>query len=402
MPLRNTFVRTLVETDGVIAPMTTLPRTAESTPIEFPITPRAGHLILPKMRIHDKIEILKVDPQGKRHKLVEDDLINLVDFAGMTRYKLIEVYINQTPIHRAHYCHGIISYLRALTEFDKHDKEHILSLAGWMPDEGSGLHSKGRMKVAHQPTIEMLTPLMADVFNHDQPFPDDVEILIKLFRAPIQWVINGAAPSPGWTYEINLLKADLLIRRLEMPRGTDIYAHAGFGGKIMFGYPAYEPWQSIVQNDVLSVNEEIINGAALPDKIICLYIDQQAYNGKYEYNPLKFDHLYTREVNLRRDDLIDIPATPYKFELAELTMADMGLEDAKVKRRRKRNAPPTTVSPVSSSSSEEVSSATTVATDGEQRHKRQNPHVLSGAVVPPPPVDTLAIYRSLQGTYKLV
>jgi hypothetical protein len=217
----------------------------------------------------------------------------------------------------------------------------------------------------------MLTPLLVDVFNHQQPFPDDVEIIIKMFRAPLQYVINGP-PLPGWSYEINMLKAELLITRLEMERGTDVYSYFS-GGTIMFDYPAYEPRQYIIPADVYSVNEEILDGLPLPEQVVVLYLQQEAYNGSYDHNPFKFDHLFTKEVSLRRDDLIDIPAMPYKFDRIEvddevvsdeLTTFGKPLQSkrsvAPGKQRYKRN-----ISAASENPSEAASLHTPSAVDGE-------------------------------------
>jgi len=313
---KQTNISNIGETDEVIPTITSLPRYDEATPIEFRIVPRQGHLVLPQMRILDKFQVLKVDPQGKRHNIVMDDQVCLIDFAGMTRYKLIEIYLNQILITRNHYLHPLICYLRALTEFTQFEKDFTLKRAGWFPDKTDMIACNDeRQKLTCQPYIEMLTPLMVDVFNHKQPFPDDVEIIIRMFRAPLQYVINGT-PDPGWHYEINMLSAELLITRLELERGRDVYS--AMGGTIMYTYPAYDPRQFIIPADVYSVNEEILEGLPLPEQIVVLYLQQEAYNGSYEHNPFNFAHLFTKEVSLRRDDLVDIPAMPYKFDTVEV------------------------------------------------------------------------------------
>jgi hypothetical protein len=318
MPPKLTSISNVGETDEVIPTITSMPRYDEATPIEFRIVPRPGFLVVPQMRILDRFQVLKVDPQGKKHQIVEDDQVCLINFAGMTRYKLIEIYLNQTLITRTHYLHPLIAYLRALTEYTQFEKDFTLKRAGWFPDRTDAIAiNEDRQKLTCQPSIEMLTPLMVDVFNHKQPFPDDVEITIRMFRAPLQYVINGA-PEPGWHFEINMLSAELLITRLELERGKDVYSSIP-GGTIMYSYPAYDPRQFIIPAGVFSVNEEILDGLPLPEQIVVLYLQQEAYNGAYENNPFNFDHLFTKEVSLRRDDLVDIPAMPYKFDTIEIT-----------------------------------------------------------------------------------
>ena len=65
------------------------------------------------------------------------------------------------------------------------------------------------------------------------------------------------------------------------------------------------------------MNEEILDNQELPEQIIVLYLNQDAYNGSYNHNPLYFEDLLTREVKLRKDEILDIPPKPYEFELCE-------------------------------------------------------------------------------------
>src|SRR5689334_11121395 len=117
MPPKKVGYATVGEIDEVIQTITALPRTDETTPIEFRISPRPGHLILPQMRLADQMRVWRVNiATGKREALTHRDNVCFVDFIGMTRFKLIEVYINGTCITRTHYNHGLVSYLRALTK----------------------------------------------------------------------------------------------------------------------------------------------------------------------------------------------------------------------------------------------------------------------------------------------
>jgi hypothetical protein len=352
------------EVDEVVQTLTSLPRTDETTPLEFRIVPRPGHLVLPNMRINEQLEIWKYNAQGKRERPTYKDSVCLVDFAGMTRYKLIEVYINGVLITRNHYSHGIISYIRGLTEFTKYEKDNILRLAGWLPNTGLALGTENvntdRLAMTLRDKIDLLSPMLVDVFNHNQPFPDDVEILIKMHRAPREWVLNGP-PRPGWNFEINVLKAELLITRLQMEPGIDIYNR--LGGNIMFRYPAYEPRMHVIMDKVTSVNEEILDGQPLPDKVICLYIDQAGYNGDYLFDPLQFDHLYTREFNLRRDDLYDIPPVPYKFD-------EVPNPAGPITKRAKRSAPVGDAVVVGGDGGDNESVVSEGGDDGGSRDKR--------------------------------
>ena len=301
---REVFVPTVEYTEELIQTTTQLPRRDEGTSIDFKISAREGYLVSPKMRILDQIQVVKVDANNRVYPLDEDDNTCLVNFAGMTKYKMIEVYLGEALVSRSNYNHGVVAYIRALTEYKHYEKRNKLSLAGWEPDEGLELINEKRAELTKRAKIEMMSPLLTDVFNHNQPYPDDLDITIKCHRAPVPWVLNGA-PQEGYTYQIVFLKSELEITRLKMPDGMDIYKEVGGGGMIQYNYPYYEPRHFIEPANITSVNEEILDKETMPDQIIVLYQNQDAFSGAHGYNPLQFNDMLTREVKLRIDELHD-------------------------------------------------------------------------------------------------
>src|SRR5207237_7217121 len=102
--------------------------------------------------------------------------------------------------------------------------------------------------------IEFLTPVLVDCFNHDQPFPDDIEILLKFHQNSIEWIINGMADE-DMRYEITVNSAKLLVTTLTLAPGVNLYR--ALGGTIVYKFPVYIPKHYVLPGNITKINEEL-------------------------------------------------------------------------------------------------------------------------------------------------
>jgi hypothetical protein len=309
----STALRTIGEMQEVNQTFTSLPRTDESTPLEHKIAKREGYITSPLM-FHRTVFQVKKWVDGKLEKIPAKDRICLANLPAMTMYKTIEMYLNGYKVTSNDGNHGIVTQLRALTEYSPDQKEMLLRLAGWFPDEGKEIYNEQRGELTRRNKIELLCPVMIDCLNHSQPFPDNVEIMFKFYRAPKQFVLNGVMVPEGDQYEINVLSSELLITRQQLEPGTNLFRQ--LHGMLYYHFISHEPRHFIIPSKITSINEDIYQGV-LPYKTIILYLEQEAYNGKYTKNPFQFDDYLTKSINLKLNDKDSLPPTPYEFELAK-------------------------------------------------------------------------------------
>jgi hypothetical protein len=304
------------EIPEIIQTLSSLPRSDVETPIEFKIPARQGMIIPPRslrlqyrMKVQKRVngELMDIDTENMH------DNICLVNFAGMANFKQVEIFQNGDLITRNSYNHGLNAYLRAEEEYTKLEKELILSLAGWEPDVGADVVNAKRQAALfrNNGVMDFTTPLVVDCLMHDTPFPDDVDLHFRFHRAPVPWVINGT-PLDGVTYEITFIKANMLITRLQLTPGTDIYRI--YGGTITAQYIRNEYRHFVLPPHITTINEEIFNGIQ-PFKLTIFFINQDGYNGSYDHNPFYFEHHLIKRVNLKRDEMHSLPPAPYEFEL---------------------------------------------------------------------------------------
>ena len=302
----------------VIQSLTPLPRSDIETPIEFKIPQRHMQIIPPKsIYLQYRIHVQRKLVNGRLVEIdTSDDFtdnICLVNLAGMTNFNQVEIFLNGELITRNSYNHGLTAYFRADEEYTLQEKELELTSAGWEPDIGQDLINEKRQAqlFKNNGVMEFTTPVLVDCLRHNVPFPDDVDILFRFHRAPVQWVINGQPPQ-GQSYEITFIKANMLITRLQMESGQDVYR--AFGGTLNANYIRNEYRHFVLPPHITTINEEIFNGIQ-PFKTTILFVNQDGYNGSHAHNPFNFEHHLVKRVNLKRDEMHNLPPSPYEFEL---------------------------------------------------------------------------------------
>jgi hypothetical protein len=294
---------------------TTTPRKDLETPIDHLIVARAGQIVPPKRLRAQHLWHLQKRKNGGPLLPVnpQEDHICFTNMAGMTLWKQVDVFLNGEMVTKNNHSHATTVDLRVEVEFTQHEKKFDLADAGYHPDVGSEemvTDARKESLFSNDGLIEFTTPLLVDCLWHDIPFPDDVDILIRLHRSKLEWCINGV-PADGTTYELTLIRANLLVTRLVLAPGSDLYR--SFGGTINYPFLRYETRHFILPGNITSINQEIHRGV-LPSKIYILFIDQDGYHGSYAHNPLQYEHYWIKWFCLKRDDLITIPPNPYTFD----------------------------------------------------------------------------------------
>src|SRR5256885_14585092 len=148
---RITTIETIAEHEQEIQPLTQLPRSDTSTPLEFKIPESFNEVIHPLMHLLMRIRVRKYGSDGIRKELsYPKDRVCLINWIAMTMWDCIDVSFNGLKVTANHVQHALIALLRGFMEFTKEQKDNYLSMGGWYPDEGTDLINDQRHRMTCQ------------------------------------------------------------------------------------------------------------------------------------------------------------------------------------------------------------------------------------------------------------
>ena len=201
-----------------------LPMWTDDRTLDHFIPRKIGWVTSPLIWHQLHLQIRKVNRiTGERTRLENADRCAIIDFPVSSIFKQTEVYFNNYLVSTRNSAQMYHHLLRARLEFPDEVRRTFLSHAAlWCPDSPHHFDSfdageNHGYNQRHAPflddnIVELYAPLMMDIFRQSHPFPDDIDIRIRMQLNDVRVCINGSPPKDH-TYELGIIKSNLCITR---------------------------------------------------------------------------------------------------------------------------------------------------------------------------------------------
>lgn len=205
-------------------PSTSTPIWSSDQFLEHLIPRKPGWITSPLVYHHLRLQLRKVNLiTGERTPIEHGDKCAIIDFPSSSIFKKTEVYFNHYLISSANSAQMYYNFLRAKLEFPLEVRRSFLARAAlWCPDtpnhfESFDVNENEGYMLRHTPfvddhVVELYAPLMQDIFRQSHPFPDDVDVRIRMELNNVRICINGTPPKDH-SYELGIIKSNLCVTR---------------------------------------------------------------------------------------------------------------------------------------------------------------------------------------------
>ena len=274
-------------------------RRLEGGYIEFRIPGITGRFLdLSKISLEVKLSLLKTG----NVKLEADDYLNLVNGAGNTLFKSVQVYIGDRLVESNPFF-NYSSYIKLLSTFKKSNIDTIGNL-GYLFNEkkiedtyiaasftGGTAELKERINNLKTNGLHLNFPLMLDVSSLEQFLLDNIPVRIRLELASNNWAINTHQVTAD--YKLQIDDAKLWIDRI-IPNTNallSLNSSLGKGNKsvdYMFSRTLYKTY--VVSANQTSHIIDLPWNQIIPDKLYLCMTDLASFSGNFNRNPLYFQH----------------------------------------------------------------------------------------------------------------
>lgn len=249
--------------------------------------------------------------------------VSLTNLPLASLFSQVEAFLMTTPCQSANNLYPYQAYLSTLLNYGPAAKNSQLTAQGFYQDNPSdpteafaknntdnGIQNRAEL-VAKSNVFEFMGPLHLDISKLEKFLINDVDLKIRLIRAPSEFSIISTEANK--IYKIKLLEATLYVRHLEI--NPDILlAHA----QVMQKIPAFYPiTQTIMKNFVIMsgstdvVRENLYLGT-IPSRIVLGLVKSRAVNGTFDTNPFKFEDFNLKyfQITINNQNYPDYPYTP--------------------------------------------------------------------------------------------
>ena len=261
---------------------------------------------------------LKVE-NGNGTDLAPDAEVAPVNNIGMTLFSQIDMSLKNTLVTHSSNTSHYRSYLETLLSYGSDAKHSQLTLGGWhcdtaghfdtLTDENAG-YEKRKALVARSRHFQVLTRLHTDMSLQGRYLLNGVDIHLRLVRNANSLCLMAPADSD---FKLKIVEASLYLRKVKLSDETQLsHIKKLDSGSVEALYPLSrtEVKSFTIPMGSLSCIEENLYSGALPKKLIIGMVESQAYEGRYDKNPYRFQDFGLTYCCVYRNG-VQIPQKPY-------------------------------------------------------------------------------------------
>ena len=284
--------------------------TEGNTPVEFHIPPTPQYYVdLCHTLLYFKIQIVKKDGSllnSEEHKVAP------INYIAQTMFQQIDIYLNDKLITTTSNMYAYRSMIEMLLNYGYSAKTTWLTNSFFYHDTAEtigngdptqvpsnlGLFKRFELTQNSQ-TIDLLCKPHADLFMQNRPIIPNVDIRIKMIRAPPEFALMAGENDPN-NYIIKIQSASLLIRYVEPISSIMVQHNRALENGTTCKYPLHRCDVSTycVPKGIMSHCRSVAITGQLPVRIIVGLVRNDALNGIYHLNPFVFFHNYINHISI--------------------------------------------------------------------------------------------------------
>ncbi|XP_066457871.1 uncharacterized protein F54H12.2-like [Eleutherodactylus coqui] len=158
-------------------------------------------------------------------------------------------------------------------------------------------------------TVELLGPIYGDIFNQPKLILNGLDLKIKLTRNKDSFCLMSADPDG---FKVQILHASIFIKRVQVSPAVCIghsQALLATTAKYTLDRTSLKVF-SIAIGSRIATHENLFLGQ-IPKTVILAFVDNEAFSGSFQKNPLCFHHYSVNHAALYLDGQ-QIPARPFQ------------------------------------------------------------------------------------------
>ena len=270
---------------------------------------------------------LSLTPTGSGTPAVPlKSLVYPINYYHATRFKSIEVYMNNTKISESDTLYPYRAYLETLFGTDKYTQDNELSMALWFKDDVTNMNyiekdmadaapdeTKINVGAAHRffltkgsGPFEATGKIHVEMSNQSRFLMTGVPYKLRFIRADDKFALMSAKSDAK--YYVPIMRAKLIVKQYQAITQLKT-AH-----EIIINNPASKrvtyPVQRVLMKSYtigpnrmdLSENS-LYKGSKLPRTVIVGFVNSKAANGHFHHNPFHFHHYNITSIKLKKNGI---------------------------------------------------------------------------------------------------
>lgn len=169
--------------------------------------------------------------------------------------------------------------------------------------------SKRARATTRSKSIELLGPLFGDIFNQPKLILNGLDLKIKLCRNKDAFCLMSAEPDQ---FKVQILQASLYVKRVQVSPAVRIgHSQALLTSPAKYALDRAGLKVYSIPTGTRITNHENLFLGQIPKTVILGFVDNEAFSGSYQRNPLCFHHYNINHAALYLDGQ-QIPARPFQ------------------------------------------------------------------------------------------
>ncbi|XP_053323790.1 uncharacterized protein F54H12.2-like [Spea bombifrons] len=290
---------------------------SETSPLEFYIAGSGEHYFdLNNTLLYITCKIVKNDnsqiPEGAR--------VSLINYPIATLFNQLDVTLGDRLISQSNNLYSYRAYIETLLNYSA-DALSTQFTAGLFYKDTAGHHqdrvlngdnngfTKRAQMTERGKTVELLGHLHSDIFFQEKLILNGLDLKIKLTRNKDTFCLMSAEQDP---LKVQILNATLFIKRVQISPAVRIgHAQALLTGNAKYAIERVSMKVFSVPTGSRVCNQENLFLGQIPKFVILAFVDNEAFSGAYDRNPLCFKHNNVNFAALYLDGE-QIPAKPFQ------------------------------------------------------------------------------------------
>ncbi|XP_041439226.1 uncharacterized protein F54H12.2-like [Xenopus laevis] len=297
-----------------VQPITAL---ADNAPLEFFISGSGEYYYdLNNTLLHVVCRIVNPDntpiPDGSR--------VTLINYPIASLFNQLDITLGDTLISRSDNLYTYRAYIESLINYNSQTLAAQFT-AGLFYKDTAGHHddraldgrntgfNKRSQYTARSRSVELMGPIYGDIFNQPKLILNGLDLKIKLTRNKDSFCIMSAEAGH---FKVQIQHASLFVKRVQVSPAVRI----GHSRALLTANAKYSidraslKVYSIPAGTRISNHENLFLGN-IPKTVILAFVDNDAFSGNYQKNPLCFNHYNVNYAALYLDGQ-QIPAKPFQ------------------------------------------------------------------------------------------
>lgn len=264
-------------------------------PFEFRINGQNSidYLDLKNSQIYVKLNVTKAD--GSALTDIKVEKVGPANMFLQALFATTEVTLQNKATMTCNY-NPYRAYIQTLLRNGQDALSTQSTIQGWLMDDAdapgvtdpngtnNGLFTRAQW-ITGSKKLDFKGPLFHDLFNMDRYLLNQVDVKVKMYRSPVNFVLNAA--DAGINFKINIEDIYVLVKKVRVNPAV-VYGHS----KILEKQNALYPFtkvecrsQSIATGSTSFSWENMFQGRR-PEKVIVGFVKSKAINGDYAANRL--------------------------------------------------------------------------------------------------------------------